>query len=56
MLGAGIPEDRVKEYESGLREGGIVMGVNPRTPEDRTCFDREWGCDRAHTASTRREL
>jgi hypothetical protein len=36
------PEEHVKEYESGLKEGGIVMGVKPRTPEDRAYFDREW--------------
>lgn len=54
LVGSGIPEERVKEYESGLKEGGIVMGVKPRTPEDRAYFDREWGRDHADTVSPRR--
>src|SRR5580765_3855883 len=54
LVGSGIPEERVKEYESGLKEGGIVMGVTPRTPEDRAYFDREWGGDHADTVSSRR--
>jgi hypothetical protein len=54
LVGSGITEERVKEYESGLKEGGIVMGVKPRTPEDRAYFDREWGGDHADTVSPRR--
>jgi hypothetical protein len=54
LVGSGIPEERVKEYESGLKEGGIVMGIKPRTPEDRAYFDREWGGDHADTVSPRR--
>ena len=42
LVGAGIPEDRAKEYESGIREGHIVMGVEPRSQEDLEYFDREW--------------
>jgi len=42
LIGAGIPEERVKHYEKGLREGGIVMGVTPRSDEDAEYFEREW--------------
>ena len=42
LVGWGIPEDRAKAYESGIKEGGIVMGVNPRTDEDAEYFEREW--------------
>lgn len=42
LVGAGIPEDRAKLYESDLKNGGIVMGVNPRTDEDAEYFEREW--------------
>lgn len=42
LIGSGIPEDRAKLYESDIKNGGIVMGVNPRTPEDATYFEREW--------------
>lgn len=30
FVGAGIPEDRAKEYEEGLNRGGMLVGVNPR--------------------------
>ena len=42
LVGWGIPEDRAKVYESGIKEGGIIMGVNPRTDEDAEYFEREW--------------
>src|ERR1700754_1276962 len=42
LIGAGIPEERVKHYEEGLKEGGIVMGVTPRTDEDAEYFETEW--------------
>ncbi|MBK6772767.1 MAG: hypothetical protein IPG78_11730 [Ignavibacteria bacterium] len=34
LIGSGIPEERAKVYESGVKDGGIVMGVNPRNKED----------------------
>ncbi|HZS07306.1 MAG TPA: hypothetical protein VFD58_20885 [Blastocatellia bacterium] len=42
LVGAGIPEDRAKLYESDLKNGGIVMGVTPRTDADAEYFEREW--------------
>jgi hypothetical protein len=42
LVGSGIPEDRAKEYESGVKEGGIVMGVQPRSEEDAQYFENEW--------------
>jgi hypothetical protein len=42
LIGAGIPEDRAKLYETGIREGNIVMGFEPRNEEDAEYFDREW--------------
>jgi len=42
LVGWGIPEEHAKAYESGLKEGGIVMGVNPRTDEDAEYFEQEW--------------
>ena len=42
LVGAGIPEERVKHYEKGLKEGGIVMGVTPRSDEDAEYFEKEW--------------
>ena len=34
LVGAGIPEYRARVYESGLREGGILIGVESRTDEE----------------------
>lgn len=42
LVGSGIPEERAVEYEKGVKEGGIVMGVNPRTDEDAAYFENEW--------------
>lgn len=42
LVGSGIPEDRAKFYDEGVREGGIVLGVQPRTPADAEYFEREW--------------
>jgi len=42
LVGWGIPEERAKAYESGIKEGGIVMGVNPRNDEDAEYFEQEW--------------
>jgi len=42
LVGSGIPEDRAREYEEGVKNGGIVMGVNPRTDEDAEYFENEW--------------
>lgn len=42
LVGSGIPEDRAREYEEGIKNGGIVMGVNPRSDEDADYFENEW--------------
>ena len=42
LVGHGIPEEHAKHYEQGLREGGIVMGVQPRTDEDADYFEKNW--------------
>jgi hypothetical protein len=38
----GIPERRVEEYEQGIRAGGVLMGVRPRSDEDASNLVREW--------------
>jgi hypothetical protein len=43
LIGAGIPEDRAHLYQRALENGGIVMGVGPRTDEDARYFESEWG-------------
>ncbi len=42
LVGAGIPEDRARAYETGIKEGGIVMGVHARSPEDAAYLEQEW--------------
>jgi hypothetical protein len=42
LVGAGIPEERAREYDKGIREGGIVMGVRPRNDVDADFFENEW--------------
>ena len=46
LVGAGIPEERVKDYEEGIKKGGILMGVTPRTPEDADYFEQDWKSNR----------
>jgi hypothetical protein len=42
LVGYGIPEERAKVYEQGIKEGGIVFGVTPRTDEDAEYIERAW--------------
>src|SRR5215204_1804251 len=42
LVGAGIPEERVKRYEQGIKQGGILMGVTPRSEEDARYFESRW--------------
>ena len=42
LIGWGIPEERVKRYESGIKNGGILMGVKARSDEDAAYFQQEW--------------
>lgn len=34
LVGSGVPEETAKAYESGLKDGGIVVGVHPRDAAD----------------------
>lgn len=34
LIGAGIPEHRAKVYDAGIRDGGILMGVEARSDDD----------------------
>ncbi|MBA2378497.1 MAG: hypothetical protein H0V76_02855, partial [Blastocatellia bacterium] len=42
LIGWGIPEEKAQAYETGIREGGTVIGVNPRSDEDADYFESEW--------------
>ena len=56
LVGWGIPEERVKHYESGIKSGGIVMGVTPRSEEDAEYLEREWKNHRGEHAGLRRKV
>lgn len=42
LVGAGVPEDRVTMYEMGIREGGIMLGVNARTEAEARTIEDLW--------------
>lgn len=42
LIGAGIPEERAKMYQTEIENGGIVVGVKPRSVDDVSHFEREW--------------
>ncbi|NEW82982.1 MAG: hypothetical protein GZ094_11535 [Mariniphaga sp.] len=47
LVGSGIPEERARLYESGVKDGKIVMGVHPRNDEDAQYFQTEWNSKKA---------
>jgi uncharacterized protein YjbJ (UPF0337 family) len=49
LVGSGIPEEHAREYESGIQNGGIVMGVNPRSDEDASYFENEFRTHRGES-------
>ena len=38
----GIPEERVQQYEAGIKDGGVLMGVKARSDEDARHFEQQW--------------
>ena len=38
----GIPEERAKQYETGIHDGGILLAVTPRSDEDARHFKQQW--------------
>ena len=42
LIGAGIPEDRAREYESGINEGGILIGTRPRDDKHAADLERDF--------------
>jgi hypothetical protein len=47
LIGAGIPEERARLYESGVKDGKIVMGVKVRNEEDAKKFESDWKARKA---------
>jgi hypothetical protein len=42
LVGAGIPEERAKVYETGIKEGNIVLGFKPHSSEDARYFEEHF--------------
>ena len=42
LVGAGIPEQRARIYEEGIKKGKVVVGVHPRNEEDEKYFQNNW--------------
>ena len=42
LIGSGIPEERAKLYESGFKNGNIVMVVHQRNDEDAKYLENNW--------------
>ncbi|MBC7993899.1 MAG: hypothetical protein H7Z15_11725 [Rhizobacter sp.] len=47
LVGWGMPEERVKRYDEGLRKGGILMGFRPRNDDDAEYINNTWTSSRA---------
>lgn len=46
LIGWNMPEERVKEYEEGIKNGGILVGVHARSDEDATYLENQWRANR----------
>lgn len=42
LIGWGIPEERVKEYEQGIKKGGVLMAVRHRGDQTGDDLDNDW--------------
>lgn len=42
LVGWGIPEERAILYETGIKEGNMIMGVRPINKEDAEYFHKTW--------------
>jgi hypothetical protein len=42
LAGWGMTEERARVYEKGVKDGGTVIGVHPKTRDDATYLEREW--------------
>ena len=42
LVGWSMPEERVKDYEDGIKNGGILMGVRAKNAEDAAHFEDSW--------------
>ena len=46
LIGWNMPEERVKDYEVGIKKGGILMGLRAKNDDDATHFEQNWKANR----------
>jgi hypothetical protein len=42
LVGAGIPKEHATLYENSIKKGGIVVGVVPKSEQDREAIGQDW--------------
>src|SRR5689334_35682 len=42
LIGAGIPKEHAAVYEESIKKGGIVVGVVPKSEQDREAIGQDW--------------
>lgn len=42
LIGWSMPEERVKDYEEGIKKGGILMGLRAKNDDDAAHFEQNW--------------
>lgn len=42
LIGSGHPEETVDQYVAQVREGNILIGINPRTFDEAMLIERQW--------------
>jgi hypothetical protein len=42
LVGHGVPKEHAEEYENGIKNGGVFMGVNAKSDDDASYFQNEW--------------
>ena len=42
LIGWNMPEERVKGYEEGIKNGGILMGLRAKNDDDAAHFEQNW--------------
>ena len=48
LVGWNMPEERVKEYEEGMKKGGILMGLRTRDDSDAEHLESAWKSNNGH--------
>ena len=51
LIGSGIPEERAKQYEAGIKDGKVVLGVHPRNEQDAEYFEKNWKTEQSQVSN-----